>query len=76
LEAIGEDISRAAVSRDGSRQGAVVVVMSTRSTSASDAASGEASAATAAANTRLATDTGLLLKSTTTRQSTVSVRSS
>jgi hypothetical protein len=76
LEAIGENISRAAVSRDGSRQGAVVVVMSTRSTSASDAAGCEASTTTAATNTRLATDAGLLLESATTRQSAVSVCSS
>ena len=76
MEAIGEDISRAAVSRDGSGQCAVVVVVSTGSTNASDAARYEASATAATANTRFATDAGLLLESATTRQSAVSVCSS
>jgi hypothetical protein len=76
LEAVGEDISRAAVSRDGSGQCAVVVVVSTGGANTSDAAGCEASATAAAANTRFATDAGLLLESATTRQSAVSVCSS
>lgn len=61
------------MSRNRSRQGAVVVVMSTGSTDSSDATSCEASATAAAANTRFAADAGLLLESATTRQSAVSV---
>jgi hypothetical protein len=76
LEAVGEDISRAAVSRDGSGQCAVVIVVSTGGANTSDAAGCEASATAAAANTRFATDAGLLLESATTRQSAVSVCSS
>lgn len=76
MEAIGEDISRAAVSRNGGGQSAVVVVMSTGSTNTSDATSCEASAAAAAAKARFATDAGLLLESATARQGAVSVCSS
>lgn len=76
LEAVGEDIGRAAVSRDGGGQGAVVVVMSPRSANTGDATSCEASATAAATNTRFATDAGLLLESATTRHRTVSVCSS
>jgi hypothetical protein len=76
LEAVGEDISRAAVGRDGSGQGAVVVVVSTGGTSTRDTTRCEASATAATADTRLATDAGLLLESATTRQSAVSVCSS
>jgi hypothetical protein len=76
LEAVGKDISRAAVSRDGGGQGAVVVVVSTGGTSTSDATRCEASTTAAATNTRLATDAGLLLESASTRQGAVSVCSS
>jgi hypothetical protein len=76
LEAVGEDIGRAAVSRNRGGQGAVVVVVSTGGTSTSDTTSCEASATAAAADTGFATDTGLLLESATTRQGAVSVCSS
>ena len=73
MEAIGEDISRAAVSGNWSRQSAVVVVMGAWGTDTSNAASSGTSATATAIKTRFTAHACLLLQGAGTRGGDFSV---